>query len=331
MHQLLLTFDVEDFVNSNEIWSLNTFLELLKKYEIKAIFFVTGHMSEILVNFPKTLELLKNHEIGFHSSGHSVRPIIAEYTDLQSYQQAFLNSLKRETAHIDPLTGETKGEGGIYSLQDIFGKKRVRAYRSPGMSWTPPHLEALVELGIEYDFSSNVSTSEPVHYRRIIFYPYARTQQWRGALSDYRLLLAAVLKQTVAVLDLHPTWFVNLTMWDSIYYAGNPPILSRVPERPRRDAEALFAKFELLLKQINVLRRSGLLVADSDLTKSSRKLSATFSQVQNCYRTSMRWPIKFFNYRPRFIRAHFNEFFENAMRPTDMQQCNVRNSEQLRR
>lgn len=331
MHQLLLTFDVEDFVNSNEIWSLNTFLELLKQYEIKAIFFVTGHMSEVIVNFPKTLELLKNHEIGFHSSGHSVRPIIAEYTDLQSYQQAFLNSLKRETAHIDPLTGETKGEGGIYSLQDIFGSKRIRAYRSPGMSWTPPHLEALVELGIEYDFSSNISSSEPVHYRRITFYPYARIQQWRGALSDYRVLFAAILKQTVAVLDLHPTWFVNLTMWDSIYYAGNPPILSRVLERPRRDAEALFAKFELLLKQINVLRSSGLLAVGSDLTKSSRKLLATFSKVQNCYETSMRWPAKFFNCRPRFIRAHFSEFFENAMQSTGIRQCNESNSKPLRR
>lgn len=108
MHQLLLTFDVEDFINPNEIWSLNTFLELLKKYELSAIFFVAGHMSEILVNFPKTLELLKTHEIGFHSSGHSVRPIIAEYTDLQSYQQAFLNSLKRETAHIESFDRRNK-------------------------------------------------------------------------------------------------------------------------------------------------------------------------------------------------------------------------------
>jgi hypothetical protein len=184
------------------------------------------------------------------------------------------------------------------------------------MSWTPPHLEALVELGIEYDFSSNINTSEPVYYRRITFYPYTCTQQWKGALSDYKVFLAAILKQTVAVLDLHPTWFVNLTMWDSIYYAGNPPILSRVLERPHKDAETLFAKFELLLKQINVLRRSGLLAVDSELTKSNKKLSATFSQVQNCYETSMRWPIKFFNYRPYSIKAHFNEFFENAMQLT---------------
>jgi hypothetical protein len=269
-------------------------------------------MSEVLVNFPKTVDLLKNHEIGFHSSGHSVRPIIAEYTDLQSYEQALQDSLKRETAHIDPLTGEIKGKGGICFLQDIFGSKRIRAYRAPGMSWTPPHLEALIELGIEYDFSSKINISEPVHYRQITFYPYARIQQWNSALGDYKAFLAAILKQTVTVLDLHPTWFVNPTMWDSIYYAGNPPVLSRVVERPHRDAEALFAKFDLFLKQISVLRRSRLFEVDSNLAKSNKKLSVTSSQVQDCYETSMRWPKKFFNYRPRFIEAHFNEFYKNA-------------------
>jgi peptidoglycan/xylan/chitin deacetylase (PgdA/CDA1 family) len=313
MHKLMLTFDVEDFINPNEIAALNIILETLEKYNLKAIFFITGHMAEKLGDFPKILELLKNHEIGFHSSGHSIRPIIAEYTDVENYDQAYLTSLERETAHINPLTGKVEREGGIYSLQDLFKPKRVRAYRAPGMSWAPPHLEALAKLGIEFDFSSSITTTEPARYKGLTFYPYTFIQEWEGSQYDYQCLLSAVLKRKVAILDLHPTWFVNQEMWDSIYYAGNPPSLLRVRERTPKEAESLFGKSELLLKQVHMLRRCRLLEVDSNLTTSPKELSVNQNQVQKCYETSMRWPMKRFDYKPRFIRAHFNEFFRDAV------------------
>jgi len=123
-------------------------------------------MAEKFSNHPKILELLRNHEIGFHSSAHSVRPITPEYTDIKSYSQAYSVSLERETAHINPLTGKTEGKSGIHLLQDLFYPKKIEAYRALGMSWTPPHLEALADLGIKYDFSFNVTTSELVHYKK---------------------------------------------------------------------------------------------------------------------------------------------------------------------
>lgn len=309
----MLTFDVEDFINPAELTALTMILELLEKYELNTIFFITGHMAEKLGNFPKTLELLRNQEIGFHSSGHSVRPIIAEYTDVESYNQAYLASLERETAHINPLTGKVEREGGIYSLQNLFKSKRIRAFRAPGMSWSPPHLEALVKLGITFDFSSNITTSEPVRYKGITFYPYTVTQKWEGSRYDYQCLLYAILKRKVAILDLHPTWVINQKMWDSIYYAGNPPKLLSVHKRPPKEARSLFGKFELLLKQIHTLQRSGLLEVDSNLTTSPNQLSISQNQIQECYETSMRWPRERFNYNPRFIRAHFDEFFRAAM------------------
>jgi len=102
-------------------------------------------------------------------------------------------------------------------------------------------------------------------------------------------------------------------MWDSIYYAGNPPKLLRVPEKPLKEARSLFSKFELLLKQVSMLRHAGLIEVDSNLTTSPKGLSVNQNQVQECYETSMRWPKKFFNYTPRFVRVHFNEFFQAAM------------------
>jgi len=312
MHRLLLTFDIEDFINANAIDALSIVLEMLKKYRLRAIFFITGHMAEKLSNSPEILDLLKDHKIGFHSSGHSVRPIIQEYADIQSYRQAYSISLERETSHIDPLTGKVEGKGGICFLQDLFHPKKIEAYRAPGMSWTPPHLEALVDLGIKFDFSSNISTSAPVHYRGVTFYPYTFTQQWKGGLSDYQCLLYAILKRKVAVFDLHPTLYVNQNIWDSIYYKGNPRTLFRVRERPLKEAGSLFKRFELLLKQINLLRELKLIEVDPDLSTPSRDLIMSENDVQKCYGASIGWPKKFFNYSPRFIRSHFYEFFEAA-------------------
>jgi hypothetical protein len=306
----MLTFDVEDFVNSNEIDALRVFLEMLEKYKLKGLFFISGHMAEKLSNFPKNLELLRNHEIGFHSSGHSVRPIIAEYADLRSYKQAYLISLKRETAHINPLTGKAEREGGICVLQELFKPKRIRAYRAPGMSWAPPNLEALSNLGIEFDFSSSITTSEPVRYKGITFYPDTFMQHWTGARHDYQCLLSAVLKRKIAILDIHPTQYMHRKMWDSIYYGGNPSKLQRVPLRPVKETRAMFQKFELLLKQITKLQSAGLLEINSNLMTSSKELIITQDQVQQCYEASIIWPQKYFKYNPRFIYAHFKEFFQ---------------------
>ena len=314
MRKLMLTFDVEDFISTNELPALTILLKMLEKYKLKGLFFISGHIAEKISSIPEIMELLKDHEIGFHSSGHSVRPIIAEYTDVKNYRQAYLISVERETSYINPLTGKVEREGGIYALQNLFKHKRIRAYRAPGMSWSPPNLEALAKLGIEFDFSSNISTSEPAFYKGITFYPYTFTQKWDGHLSDYKCLLSALLKNKIAILDLHPTWFVNKKMWDSIYYLGNPQTLLKVRTRSRKEVELLFTRFEILLKQIILLQLSGLVDVDASLSATVNKLTVNQKQVQKCYETSMRWSRKYFNYNPVFIRNHFNEFFRDAIK-----------------
>jgi hypothetical protein len=308
-HKLLLTFDIEDFINLNEIYALHRILEILQKYELTAIFFITGYLAEKLSNFPETVNLLKNHEIGFHSSSHSVRPAIPEYTDIKSYKKAYEISIERETSHINPLTGEPEKEGGIYELQKLFHPKKIEVFRAPGMCWTPPHLEALRDLGIKYDFSSNITTSEPVHYRGITFYPYTFIQKWNGTVYNYECLLQSILKNKISVFDLHPTLLVNKIEWDFIYYKGNPKTLLIAPKRPENETRTLFQKFELLIKQISMLNKAKLIDTKPKFDISSKSFKISKEKVQRCYEKSMQWPRKRFNYNPKFIRNHFFEFF----------------------
>jgi len=312
LRKLLLTFDIEDFINRKAILALQRILETLQKHDLKAIFFITGHMAEKISNYPQIVEILKNHEIGFHSSSHSVHPTIPEYTDIKSYKKAYEISIERETSHINPLTGELEKEGGIYVLQELFYPKKIEVFRAPGMCWTPPHLEALRDLGIKYDFSSNITASEPARYKGITFYPYTFIQQWSGTTYDYKCLFYSVLKNKISVFDLHPTLLVNRVEWDSIYYKGNPRILSTVPERPQNEVALLFRNFDLLIRRIKLLEKARIIDTTPSFNVQNKSLTVTKRQVDDCYETSIKWAVKRFNYRPKFIKNHFHEFFNKA-------------------
>ena len=112
-HRLYLTFDVEDFINDRSLDALHHILKLLRQRHLKGLFFITGHMAEKLARFPQVVDLLEEHEIGYHSTSHSVHPTIFEYTDVDDYQEAYRASLSREVSHINPLSGTIEGRGEI--------------------------------------------------------------------------------------------------------------------------------------------------------------------------------------------------------------------------
>lgn len=308
LRKLFLTFDVEDFISENSIWALHEILENLKKHDLKALFFITGHMAEKLQNFPTIIDLLKEHQIGYHSSSHSVHPTIFEFTDMEDYEEAYRISLQRETAHINPLTGEIEGRGGIYALTDTFPKNPIIIFRAPGCCWSPPHTQALRDLGIKFDFSSNLS-SKPIHYEGLTFYPYPILARWQGKLSDYRIFLLSVLRSRVTVLGIHPSLFVNQGEWDSIYRNGNPRRI--IPPRPRgvNEIKYLFNSFDSFLRQIKRLEKVGLMEVTANLKKSERNLIVTKSTIEKDYERSVKWTIRQ-NYKPKFLRSHFFRFFK---------------------
>jgi hypothetical protein len=87
----------------------------------------------------------------------------------------------------------------------------------------------------------------------------------------------------------------------------------RVPERTPQEAATLFSSFEALLRQINLLRKVGLIRIDSDVADSpAQDLILSKNEIGRLYETSMQWPRRFFNFNPRFTYGHFQEFFELA-------------------
>jgi peptidoglycan/xylan/chitin deacetylase (PgdA/CDA1 family) len=310
-----LTFDTEDFISENSVPGLHNILEILKKYELPALFFITGHMAEKLANFPATVDLLNTHQIGYHSSSHSVHPTIFEFTDVKSYDEAYQNSLARETSHINPLTGVIEGTGGINLLRALFPKKQINSFRAPGYCWTPPHLAALKTLGITYDFSTDICI-EPVNFQEITFYPFTiLTTNWNGRIGEHLRLQRLTLKREVSVLTIHPSTMVNQLEWDLIYYPKfskcrlNPPNLFRLPARTPNEITSIFRKFGLLLRHLVTLQKMHLLKVASKPTPTNRTLFPGLEDAEESYRLSINWA-KGFGYNPKFLHSHFTQFFQ---------------------
>jgi peptidoglycan/xylan/chitin deacetylase (PgdA/CDA1 family) len=315
LHSFFLTFDTEDFISENSVPGLHNILKLLKKYELVGLFFITGNMAEKLSTFPETVDLLNEHQIGYHSSSHSIHPTLFEYTDVESYEEAIQTSLIRETAHINPLTGQIEGSGGIRALQALFPKKQIIAFRAPGYCWTPPFLDAMKNLGVIYDFSTNISI-DPIIFHGITFYPFTiLVSSWQGGIREHLLIQRCAMKREISVLTIHPSTMVNKLDWDLIYYRKgnslkiNPENLAQPPARSPEDIKSKYYRFERLLKQLSTLQKFHLLKVTPELKTANKILHPNLVDLENCYKFSINWA-EGFEYKPRFLHEHFKRFFE---------------------
>jgi hypothetical protein len=311
-----LTFDTEDFISENSVKSLHDILEFLKKRELKALFFITGNMAEKLIDFPATVDLLNEHQIGYHTSSHSIHPTLFEFTDIESYEQAIQNSLIRETSHINPLTGEIEGLGGIHALERFKSRKKIVAFRAPGYCWTPPHLEAMKNLGITFDFSTHLSI-DPVKYNGITFYPFTILTDWKGGIREQYYLQRITLKRATSVLTIHPSTLVNRLDWDLIYYSKNnllplnPAVLTSPPSRTPSEIQSKYQKFDLLLRHIVALQKLHILEITPLLHEANKNLSIQTVDIDRCYKASIKWA-EGFGYKPKYLYSHFLKFFEDS-------------------
>ncbi|MBS7637987.1 polysaccharide deacetylase family protein [Candidatus Bathyarchaeota archaeon] len=322
MGLVILTFDIEDFINPVSAKALEKILILLKRYSLRAIFFVTGYLTEKLQSLPSLVERLEEHEIGYHSSSHSVRPTIPEYTDTNSYYTAVKTSLDRETSYINPLTGEIEGSGGIYAVREMFSNKEVTAFRSPGFCWTPPHIEALKELGIKYDFSSGIygiraSTDEVYEFKGLKFFPYPIHITGQIILSldrcSYYLtkLLLKTMKRKITCLYGHEWELVLKKPWDSIYKLSNPRKLYRTDMLEASKTIKNLFYFEIVLRSIKRLVDLNLIDITTELEKIDfKKINSKNIDVLKTYSKAMEWRINTLNYKPKNLSKHFYKYLK---------------------
>lgn len=313
MQRVYLTFDVEDAINDPSFQALQTVLELLKMANLKGLFFITGDVGSKLFDSKGIVSMLAEHEIGYHSSSHSVRPTIFEYTDVPNYQEAVQASLERESSRINPLTGRIEGRGGLWNLRELFPDKKILSFRAPGFCWSPPHLEALKKLGIRYDFSANLSRKK-ITFNGITFYPYPLMlvpPEGEEPLrrSVQRRIFRRILSNRMIIFAMHPQSLLNAEPWDSIYFHANPISLTRVKQKTCKEVSKCTSDLAKFLMELSFLHKVGIINVSNLLEQTNQHLQLSENVISNSYHTATEWPIRFFGYHPKFLRMHFSKFF----------------------
>lgn len=316
LNQVLLTFDVEglppreDFFDNYSLMCVHKTLDLLEEKGLKGIFFLTGFGAEQIHEHQDLVERLTLHEIGYHSSSHSVKPGIIEHTDVPNYENAVAISLRRETSHVNPETGQMEGKGGILALRETFPKNDIVCFRAPFLAWSPPHLEALRKLGIMFDFSSVIS-EDPVSFRGIVFYPCSipidsalRTFAYKGSEDRFpKPISSAMLRRKVTVLAMHPPALLVKNIYvgrDKYGIAG------------KVRTKFLFSLLKLLLDSICFLQKSKLIEVTSSLSQNWPSLCLENIDVERIYWGSVQHVMRLFNSNPRFTLSHFMRFFDQS-------------------
>lgn len=153
MSEYYLSIDVEDWFHSHNLWdglnrgkwndyelrvveNTRRILDLLDKHNARATFFVLGHVAQRAPELAAEIER-RGHEVASHGYSHELlyeQSEMAMYTDLRRAKRLL-------ESQVD---------------QDVIG------YRAPSFSITETAIEALSELGFEYDSSRFPA---PVHDR----------------------------------------------------------------------------------------------------------------------------------------------------------------------
>lgn len=306
--KIYFTFDCEDFINDRSLYALQRILELLHGHNIRGLFFITGHVAERLGNTHGVLDLLEEQTIGYHSTSHSVRPTIIEYTDVDEYDYARKISLERETKHINPITGNVEGKGGILLLKDLFPKHNITSYRAPGFAYSPPHIEALTELGIKCDFSTRLS-KRAIYFKNITFYPYPIVIDYVRPTSYVRIM-NALRRSYPIIFDFHPNYLVNDGYWDSVYFSGNPDKLFETKPKKRNEVETHFKRLESFFKKMCYFESLGMLEIEPSLGLGDTKQNFKTENILEEYQRSVKWVKEYLGYNPSHVYSHFLKYFE---------------------
>ena len=82
MTDIIFSFDTEDFTSNRAADAILEEAQLFTEEGVRGCFCLVGLLAEQLVNWGRTdvLDALKNHEINSHTYGHTLHPMINEYT-----------------------------------------------------------------------------------------------------------------------------------------------------------------------------------------------------------------------------------------------------------
>jgi hypothetical protein len=320
--EVFLTFDIEgppgreDWMDLQTRKAIRKTLELMETHKLRGLFFISGTIAEELCADPHLFQLLNEHEIGSHSTSHSIKPRVCEYTDLAEYDRAVRASILSESSTMISRSTQNKRVRRLF-LNELFPNKKIEAFRVPFDYFSPPHIDALKKLGFRFVFSGDIAP-EPVFFSGLTFYPKAIFMDGfvrKFIQFDYpdRVVASPFLLNSFGkknlVFAFHPSEFAyQINRNDLRAFYKNPKYGLRLKSN-HSIATSSLNLFELFLSKLQMLQRLGVIEVTPDVKTSEELLNPEKVDIQRNINYCMRVATELFGYKPKFLLSQYTHFF----------------------
>jgi hypothetical protein len=273
MPRVWVTFACEDFVNPQTDEANRRLAELVVENDLVAEFFFSAAKALATHRHrPDVIEYLNDTGmvIGYQGNGHSIHPVIVEYSADKDWEAGVDEARRRETQYLR-LDGtlEPERDGGIELVAEVFGRRPLSC-RAPGHGWSPQFLWALREWGVSvfhtiYDLGEYTGFATNFYLGAFHAPPGSRNrlslEQWMDDgdagrfIRDFEALAAdyPYRGEKLIFISFHPCLLVTDVFWDALNYARgrnpspadalvpSPPLPPQVAERRWRTLSDVFA------------------------------------------------------------------------------------------
>lgn len=212
MTDIIFSFDTEDFTSSRSADGILYEANLFREEGVKGCFLVVGLLAKHLKDWGRedVIEALSHHEIGTHTYGHTLHPMINEYTDIEDFYEAQEELIRQETL-------------GIKYIKETLGVDRVWAACPPGNQKSYVAMYGYHKMGIPIyaDTFCDTEYGTGAYYCNIFHANYTFGIEWflRDATEEQiKEKLDELAKRERAVIYTHPNMIIKEDFWDAVNY-----------------------------------------------------------------------------------------------------------------
>ena len=249
MTDIIFSFDTEDFTSSKAADGILYEANLVREEGVKGCFCVVGLLAKHLKEWGRqdVLEALSHHEIGTHTYGHTLHPMINEYTDLESFEEAEAELIKQESLGVD-------------YIKENLGVDRVWAACPPGNQKSYVAMYGYHKMGIPIyaDTFCDTEWGTGAYYCNIFHAYYAFGIEWflRDATEeDIKAKLDELAERERAVIYTHPNMIIKADFWDALnYHKENLVPFGQWIEAPDLDEEITRKVLENMRKMVRMIK-----------------------------------------------------------------------------
>lgn len=248
MTDIIFSFDTEDFTSREAADGILNEAEILRTAGVRGCFCLVGLLAQQLQRWGRrdVLEALSHHEIALHTYGHTLHPMINEYTDIADADTAIAEVVRQETEALRLIEAAT-------------GVKRVYAAVPPGNQKSYAAMYAYADMGIPIyaDTFCDPHDGRGAYYCNVFHTGYIFPMEsmfFKCGEAELRAKLDSLAERRRAVIYTHPHYSLFSEWWDIVNYdkrnlyefgAWKP-----CKKRPPEETERFYDNLRLLLRLI---------------------------------------------------------------------------------